>query len=468
MSTTPVIFDDGSKALVSADQLSAALKDGGKIAQPMIFDDGSKGFVTLDRVHEAMQDGGKLIGTPPKNPVPAELQPGMVMTNQGPMKYADAVKSQEPGVAESAMGFGSSISDTLKDSAKAPLLGAATIAPMVTGGASIPVQMTVGAASGAAQSKLLGGDNAEAGTSAAVGAALPTLGPAVKAVAPYAGSALRGIAGSIDPDIIGLISPRAASAQRMLGKIGSVIEKLNAEPPVYPGAPLPEHPGTFPGAPLPETPAPEQLNPSLVSPSRTLPGMNGPEVIRPTIQPSSPIPPRAGLQLTGEVAPQAATAVPEPMTMSANGNTIPRTMSGDSALRQILTGQDNANLLKIAKSRGINVTREALLKPGSADNLIINKIINDFSPDELNEVSAQYLENNRFRHNFGDIGAEAWKTLGLKSYFPDMKIPAAQLNRTQAAIEAAVQAAPAGDDSLLNALQESLKKAKAAKLATAQ
>lgn len=117
------------------------------------------------------------------------------------------------------------------------------------------------------------------------------------------------------------------------------------------------------------------------------------------------------------------------------GGGVPRTLSGDSALRQILTGQDNANLMKIARSRGINVSQEAQLKPSVADSRLVNKIIDDFSPDELAELRDQYLENTRMgKHNFGDIGPEAWKTMSLQSYFPEVKIPAAQMLRTRTAI----------------------------------
>jgi hypothetical protein len=44
-----------------------------------------------------------------------------------------------------------------------------------------------------------------------------------------------------------------------------------------------------------------------------------------------------------------------------SSESIPRTPQGESVLRQVLTGQDNKNLLKIARSRGINVTVEAQL-----------------------------------------------------------------------------------------------------------
>jgi hypothetical protein len=78
---------------------------------------------------------------------------------------------------------------------------------------------------------------------------------------------------------------------------------------------------------------------------------------------------------------------PEPLPMPQTGGTIPRTLSGESALGQVLTGLDNRTLLKIAKSRGIDVTREAQLKPGVADQKVIKKIVDDFSPDELQDCA---------------------------------------------------------------------------------
>jgi len=113
-------------------------------------------------------------------------------------------------------------------------------------------------------------------------------------------------------------------------------------------------------------------------------------------------------------------------------------MQGESALRQILSGQDNANLLKIARSRGINVSREALLKPGSANGPLIEKILNDFTPDELNEIRARYLESTRTMHNFGDLSPEAWRTLNMQTYFPEVKVPQTVLNRTQQAIRTTI------------------------------
>lgn len=143
----------------------------------------------------------------------------------------------------------------------------------------------------------------------AAGAAASGVKPALAKV----GSAATAVGESLDPDVVGLVSPRAAHALRLANKVGKVASKFGTEAapeiePVYPGASQPEHPGTFPGAPEP-TGAPEQINPSLVSPSRSLPGQIGPEQIyspRPT--PAQPIPARPGLQLTGEVAAQAVPA----------------------------------------------------------------------------------------------------------------------------------------------------------------
>lgn len=162
-----------------------------------------------------------------------------------------------------------------------------------------------------------------------------------------------------------------------------------------------------------------------------------------------------------------------PRPASTNLET-PHAISGESALRQVLTGQDNKTLLQIARARGVDVAKEAQLKPGVADGKIINKIIDDFSDDELNEVQARYIEKNRgFSHDFGDIGKEAWKTLSLQTYFPELKIPAARVARTQAAISKAGSGSlqsPAAteEEDLTGILSESVKRARAKKLADLQ
>lgn len=58
-------------------------------------------------------------------------------------------------------------------------------------------------------------------------------------------------------------------------------------------------------------PAPEPVNPALISPARTLPGQISPEVISPARIPgAAPIPARSGLMLSGEVAPATAGPIP--------------------------------------------------------------------------------------------------------------------------------------------------------------
>jgi len=147
-------------------------------------------------------------------------------TRSGP--YAPA------GAAEKAMGEGRTPGEILKDSALAPAIGASVIAPILTGGASLPVQMGVGAASGAAQSKLEGGSNADAAISGATGGALPLAGPIAGRLAKTIGKAA---GGAID-DI---------PVVRQLGKVAQYWRDTAPE------APAPK----YPGAPLPESPSPE-------------------------------------------------------------------------------------------------------------------------------------------------------------------------------------------------------------------
>jgi hypothetical protein len=211
-------------------------------------------------------------------------------------------------------------------------------------------------------------------------------------------------------------------------------------------------------------------------------------VVRPPVLPTAqPIPPRTGLQLTGDVArPPVALAPEAPTTGSGAG--IPRTLSGESALRtEILGGQSNENLMKIARSRGINVTQEAQLKAGVANKSLINKIVDDFSDDELDDVRQQFAENSRFGHDFGNLtekfrtqnptltpaqaidkAQEVWNVKAIQTYFPDVKISAASLARTQTAIaggatKPAPAVAPAATNDFTPALQEMLRQTKGGK-----
>jgi hypothetical protein len=133
-----------------------------------------------------------------------------------------------------------------------------------------------------------------------------------------------------------------------------------------------------------------------------------------------------------EVAPREAAGVPR---VTSN---IPRTYAGESVLNEALTSLDNKSLLKVARSRGLDVTQEAQLKPGLADQRIIRKVIDSFTPDELAELRSQGIENSRFSPQPVDIensklAADAWHVRVLQSYFPDVAIPKALLLRSQKA-----------------------------------
>lgn len=201
----------------------------------------------------------------------------------------------------------------------------------------------------------------------------------------------------------------------------------------------------------PEAPAPELLQANALTKGGAAPPPEASAAL-------GQIPPRSQ-----PPAPQPV-ATPQPISTTPAGETIPRTLppetaapprteyprtisgspalSGDSVLRQILDSEPNKVQLQIARSRGIDVSQEALLKPTDAvTNRIINKIVDDFSPDELEEARAQYLEQTRIgSHDFrGDVGKEANQTINLQTYFPDLKIPLSRLLRTQKIIQAAAQ-----------------------------
>lgn len=158
---------------------------------------------------------------------------------------------------------------------------------------------------------------------------------------------------------------------------------------------------------------------------------------------------RQGLQGVREgmsaPAPQPAPApvrtAPPPVTVPESEFGAPSGISnplhGESALSNLLTQLDNPTLLKIAQSRGIPTSQLRTLKPGIGNPQLVKSIVADFSPDELSEISAQTLENSRFQHQFGNISDEAWRTIALQTYFPNVKIPLAQLRRAAISIQKA-------------------------------
>lgn len=156
---------------------------------------------------------------------------------------------------------------------------------------------------------------------------------------------------------------------------------------------------------------------------------------------------------------EAPAAQPEP-PKSVNAD-LPRTNSGEGVLNQALTSLDNATLLKVAKSRGLNVTKEAQLKAGAANGPLIKKIIDDFSPEELDDVRDKGIEASRNKPLPVDgatpeAAAEAWRSKVLQTFFPDVKVSAAMQTRVaktlQQQLQARFEAARAAAESKANAV----------------
>lgn len=503
------IFDpQGNKGEIPFENLTAAVKAGAKPAITVKAPNGSIGDIPADRLPDAAKAGASVV--PLKD---QETQhPGFwarAADLMGGLLHPSGF-SPYPGMDQEAKSQAAAQSSELNQSEKA----AGYSAPYR---ALVPAARSVGVDVPGMEQSAREGDVGGVAAAAAVPIATLAAAEGVRHGAPTAAEAAskygvpiaRALGTTID----------AASFDR-ISKIWNawktLPEEIRARGPQFqnPGAPLPEKPptellqarGLAQGAVSPADPAaglgrlPVEAQTPPTYPGGSLPARPSAELLQaqtlarggaaPPPEPAAALEqiPARPASLTATIAPAPEAATPQPMSVTPNGNTIPRTLSGDSALRQVLTGQDNANLLKIAKSRGLNVTRESQLKPGTADNLLVNKIVNDFSPDELSEISAQYLENNRFRHAFGDIGPEAWKTMSLQTYFPEMKIPLAQLLRSRKAIttagaqkfapvtdlaetlksnakaSAAAQppaAAPEASDDLTQILQESLKRARA-------
>jgi hypothetical protein len=100
----------------------------------------------------------------------------------------------------------------------------------------------------------------------------------------------------------------------------------------------------------------------------------------------------------------------------------------ESVTRTILEGFDNKTLVKIARSRSIDITAEKQLKPTVGNGRIINKIVDDMKPAELKEIRDRWIENTRQPLPKG-IGPEAYRTAALSTYFPDIDLSNARMLR---------------------------------------
>lgn len=487
MSTVPVFAPDGSLGDIPQGQLMAAIKAGGKPGVTVKAPDGALGVVPSDRIQDAVKAGGSIVplgeqdtqhpgfwqavgddlkgvakglattvvnGMTGNELIPdsireaAGIGPARDIIGQGQQMRADWERRKAAGystpyrvaapVAEAA---GANVTGMEDAAAQGDTAG-------VAGHAAVPIATTL-ATAGLAKGAPAIADAAEAAKTG------------IKTGIKAAGEAASAVGSSLDPDVVGLISPRAAHALRMAQKIGKVASKVDTT--------------------VPESPASQVLTDRIAAERQmaSQPGFPNraeglPEVEAAQPQATAYLQKAVEPNQTGNVAAELPRPVAEPESQSATTEPTPpsgRALSGESALRQILTGQDNANLTKIAKSRGINITKESQLKPGVADNLIINKIMDDFAPDELDEIGARYQESTRFRHDFQDIGPEAWKTMSLQTYFPDIKLSQAAVNRTHAAILKAaanrLEAAPAEED-LTGILEQSVKQAQQRKALPSQ
>lgn len=152
------------------------------------------------------------------------------------------------------------------------------------------------------------------------GAAGGATGLAVQAALPEASKHVAPVGSSLADTVEAIADHPITTAMRKtvdvatFERLGKIYDAWTKEMPAAMRARAEAMKPVFPGEPLgPATPLPEQINPSLVSPARSMPGQIGPEQIYgPKPTPAQPIPARTGLQLTGEVAPTEAPAVPTP------------------------------------------------------------------------------------------------------------------------------------------------------------
>jgi hypothetical protein len=377
----PVFDPQGNLRDVPPEQLRNAVTAGGVPAHPVQGPDGTTRMIPVTRLGEAVQAGGKIINSPvPEGQLPAYY--GFTLGN-----VASNVWEGAKSVVQGTYALG-------KDLLQNP--------NWVEGDTStlhkFVEQPMLDQSKKAAQSFSEG--NRVEGIGHTIASGLPLIGPWAASLGEQAGTG----------DIGGALARGAGQVGAL--KVGQTALSRSISAVRNP-SPVP----TYPGAPMPGSPTPELLQSRGLAQGATVAPPEPSDVL-------GQIPVRN--QTT--VAASPANTLPNPSPEAAA--TIPRTLSGESALGQVLSRLDNASLLRIAKSRGINVSQESLLKPGTGNNLLIRKISNDFSPDELQEFGARYLENSRFQHQFpSDMSPEHWSVIALQSYFPDVKVPLAALRR---------------------------------------
>lgn len=452
--TIPVFDPQGVLRDVPQDQFKAAVDSGGKPAVRFQAPDGKTRYVPASMTEDAVKAGGKVLPIEQQDvqhpgfwqalasdlsglvhPSGFNPYPGMGQdekaTAAGQAYEQDQQRAQEGRslAYRAAVPFGQSVGlnvPGMEESARAGDVGG-----VMGHTAAVPTMLAAGEALARGGPRVA--DQAAPVVRAGVRGINKGLEKAPGTIGGTAGAALGGyFGGHIGAEVGGVagamagheLLPQVRIPGEGFGLPNRVTGGPAAAPPyaVYPGAPLPENPGMFPGAPLPQAPPAEVLQARGLTQGATV----------------SPPEPSAALGQVGTTKPAITTpasSLPNPSPEAAA--TIPRTLSGEGALSQVLSQLSNADLLRIAKARGINVSREIVLKPGRANGLLINKIVGDFSPDELAEVRDTYLEHSRFQHQFSNqMTPEAWGAAATQTYFPDVKIPQTVLTRTRKAMAA--------------------------------
>jgi len=330
MSTVPIISPSGDVGDIPFSQMKAAIAAGGKLGVNVTDPSGKPGIVPAERVQDAVKAGAKIV-------------PYGEQDTQHPGFWAKAADlmggllhpsgfSPYPGMDQEAKSGAAGQSYDLNQSEKA-----AGYSPAYR--ALVPVARSAGTDVPGMEQSAKEGDVGGVAAAAAVpiatlvaGEALHQTGAVGKAVNALpddplssigrpvlraAGSATDAVAGSLNPDLVGLASPRAAHALRLAQQAAKVMGTLGKEPEpaTYPGAPLPENPGTFSGAPNPEAPAPELLQANALSKGGAAPPPEPASAlstvpVQPKIplRPISELPPQAVHQALQEVGPQATIA----------------------------------------------------------------------------------------------------------------------------------------------------------------
>src|SRR5438132_1418633 len=198
MATTPMIAPDGTVADVPNEHVDALVAKGGKIGVDMLSPDGKeRATVPQEHAQDLVKKGATF--------APPAGTPGM--------PKPDAIKADAANDIESGDVFRGAIGGNplplARGAVHGAVLGANLAAPMVTAGASLPVQSAVQGALGAASSAVEGGSAKDIATQGVIGAAIP-------AVAKWVPTAIQGVKNYLD--VPGAISKDVAASLNVIAQ----------------------------------------------------------------------------------------------------------------------------------------------------------------------------------------------------------------------------------------------------------